>query len=250
MVDGPYFVLTVLGVLGTGLTAGAFCAFSTFVMRGLAALPPAQGIAAMNAINTAAVRPAFMAGFLGTAALTAVIAVMTFVLWPDGAAVELLLGSALYLCGSFGVTAVANVPRNTALLRLEPDAAEAAGRWRSYVREWTARERVPPHRASARSADAGGGPYRGRRSARAPRARANRPAHGRPRGQGRGSWPTPRVSSARPARSGPEGRSANGSGTGTRCTSPVRCSRSSARRRTAAWTAGSPSATRPVRSGT
>ncbi|AKZ55104.1 Integral membrane protein [Streptomyces ambofaciens ATCC 23877] len=138
MIDGPYFVLTVLGVLGTGMTAGAFYAFSAFVMRGLAALPPAQGVAAMNAINRAAVRPAFMLLFLGTAVLTAVIAVVTFVLWPDGAAVELLLGSALYLFGSFGVTAAANVPRNTALLRLEPGTAEAAGQWPTYVREWTA----------------------------------------------------------------------------------------------------------------
>ncbi|MFD4257403.1 DUF1772 domain-containing protein [Streptomyces sp. NPDC058534] len=138
MIDGPYFVLTVLGVLGTGLTAGVFCAFSTFVMPGLAALPPAQGIAAMNSINKAAVRPAFMAVFLGTAVLAAVIAVVTFVLWPEEAAVELLLGSALYLIGSFGVTAAANVPRNTALLEVEPGSARAADRWTSYVREWTA----------------------------------------------------------------------------------------------------------------
>ncbi|GAA2608831.1 MULTISPECIES: anthrone oxygenase family protein [Streptomyces] len=138
MIEGPYFVLTVLGVLGTGVTAGVFCGFSTFVMRGLAALPPAQGVAAMNAINRAAVRPAFMSVFLGTAVLAAVIAVVTFVLWPEGAAVELLLGSALYLVGSFGVTAGANVPRNAALLGLEPGAAETADRWRSYVREWTA----------------------------------------------------------------------------------------------------------------
>ncbi|MFE5399003.1 DUF1772 domain-containing protein [Streptomyces sp. NPDC056568] len=138
MTEGPYFVLTVLGALGTGLTAGAFYAFSAFVMRGLAALPPAQGVAAMNAINRAAVRPAFMLLFLGTAGLAAVIAVVTFVLWPEGAAVELLLGSALYLVGSFGVTAVAHVPRNTALLRLDPGTAEAAGRWPVHVREWTA----------------------------------------------------------------------------------------------------------------
>ncbi|MFJ5275741.1 DUF1772 domain-containing protein [Streptomyces parvulus] len=137
MIDGPYFVLTVLGVLGAGLTAGVFCAFSTFVMRGLAALPPAQGVAAMNSINRAAVRPAFMLVFLGTAVLTAVIAVVTFVLWPEGAVVELLLGSALFLIGSFGVTAAANVPRNTALLEVEPGSAQASGRWTSYVREWT-----------------------------------------------------------------------------------------------------------------
>ncbi|MBD0419787.1 DUF1772 domain-containing protein [Streptomyces sp. TRM S81-3] len=138
MIDGPYFILTVLGVLGTGLVAGVFCGFSTFVMRGLAALPPAQGVAAMNAINTAAVTPAFMILFLGTAVLAAVIAVVTFVRWPDEGAVELLLGSALHLFGSFGVTAAANVPRNTALLRLEPGSAQAAAHWPTYIREWTA----------------------------------------------------------------------------------------------------------------
>ncbi|MEV5341701.1 anthrone oxygenase family protein [Streptomyces sp. NPDC052676] len=138
MIGGPYVVLTVLGVLGTGLVAGVFCAFSTFVLPGLAALSPAQGIAAMRAVNVAAVRPAFMAVFLGSAGLCAVIAVVTFVLWPDEGVAELLVGSALFLVGSFGVTAVANVPRNEVLGRLEPGTAEAAAYWSSYVREWTA----------------------------------------------------------------------------------------------------------------
>ncbi|MET9760330.1 anthrone oxygenase family protein [Streptomyces sp. NPDC006372] len=137
MIDGPYFVLTVLGVLGTGLVAGVFCGFSTFVMRGLAALPPAQGVAAMNAINVAAVTPPFMVVFLGTALVCAVIAVVTFVLWPDEGTVELLVGSALYLFGSFGVTMVANVPRNDTLLGLDPGTSEGAAYWPVYVREWT-----------------------------------------------------------------------------------------------------------------
>ncbi|GGY39436.1 anthrone oxygenase family protein [Streptomyces djakartensis] len=137
MIDGPYFVVTVLGVLGTCLVAGVFCGFSTFVMRGLATLPPARGVAAMNAINTAAVTPPFMILFLGTAVLCAVIAVVTFVLWPDEGTVELLLGSALYLFGSFGITVVANVPRNDTLLKLEPGTAEADAYWPAYVREWT-----------------------------------------------------------------------------------------------------------------
>ncbi|QWB26312.1 MULTISPECIES: DUF1772 domain-containing protein [Streptomyces] len=137
MIDGPYFVLTVLGVLGTGLVAGVFCGFSTFVMRGLATLPPAQGVAAMNAINVAAVTPPFMVVFLGSAVLCAVIAVVTFVLWPEEGTVELLVGSALYLVGSFGLTMVANVPRNDALAKLEPGTSEAAAYWPAYVREWT-----------------------------------------------------------------------------------------------------------------
>ncbi|MET9832375.1 anthrone oxygenase family protein [Streptomyces sp. NPDC006385] len=138
MIDGPYFVLIVIGVVGTGLVAGAFCAFSTFVMRGLAALPPAQGVAAMKSINVAALRPAFMLVFTGSAVLCAVIAVVTFVLWPDEGTVELLLGSALYLFGSFGVTIAANVPRNEALLKLDAGTPEAAAYWPTYVREWTA----------------------------------------------------------------------------------------------------------------
>jgi uncharacterized membrane protein len=138
MIDGPYFVLIVTGVVGTGLVAGVFCAFSTFVMRGLAALPPAQGVAAMKSINVAALTPAFMLVFLGSAVLCAVIAVVTFVLWPDEGTVELLLGSGLYLFGSFGVTITANVPRNEALLKLDAGTPEAAAYWPAYVREWTA----------------------------------------------------------------------------------------------------------------
>lgn len=138
MIDGPYFVLTVLVVLGTGLAAGVFFGFSTFVMRGLAALPPAQGVAAMQAVNVAAMRPAFMLVIAGSAVLAAVIAVVTFVLLPDEGTVPLLLGSALYLFGSFGVTAAANVPRNNALQELEPGTREAAAYWPTYVREWTA----------------------------------------------------------------------------------------------------------------
>ncbi|MER6569525.1 anthrone oxygenase family protein [Streptomyces sp. NPDC001093] len=137
MIDGPFFVLVVVGMLGTGLVAGTFCAFSTFVMRGLATLPPAQGVAAMNAINVAAVRPAFMTVFTGSAVLSAMIAVVTFVVWPDEGKLELLLGSALYLFGSFGLTIVANVPRNDRLARLTPGAPEAAVYWPAYVREWT-----------------------------------------------------------------------------------------------------------------
>ncbi|MFJ2258260.1 DUF1772 domain-containing protein [Streptomyces sp. NPDC087844] len=137
MIEGPYFVLTGVGVLGTGLVAGVFCAFSTFVMKGLASLPPAQGVAAMQAINVTALTPAFMLVFIGSAVLCAVIAVVTFVLWPDEGTVELLLGSALYLFGCFGVTIAANVPRNNKLAEMGPGTPEAIAYWPRYVSEWS-----------------------------------------------------------------------------------------------------------------
>ena len=46
---------------------GVFFAFSAFVMQALARLPPAQGIAAMQSINVAAVTPPFMVALFGTA---------------------------------------------------------------------------------------------------------------------------------------------------------------------------------------
>ncbi|MFF6801474.1 MULTISPECIES: DUF1772 domain-containing protein [Streptomyces] len=137
MIEGPYVVLAVLGALTTGLMAGVFCAFSVLVMRGLAALPPAQGVTAMNAINASAMTPVFVVLFLGSAALCAVITVVTFVLWPDHGTARLLVGSALYLCGAFGVTVVANVPRNETLMRKEPGTPEAVAYWPVYLREWT-----------------------------------------------------------------------------------------------------------------
>ncbi|RVU22124.1 DUF1772 domain-containing protein [Streptomyces antnestii] len=136
MIEGPYFVLVVLSALACGVSAGVFIAFSAFVMKGLAALPPERGIAAMQAINAAAVNPAFLVVFLGAAALCAVVAVVTFVLWPDQGTVALLLGSALQLVGAFGVTVVANVPRNEALSKLDPDAPDSVGPWRRYASEW------------------------------------------------------------------------------------------------------------------
>ncbi|GGR92783.1 membrane protein [Streptomyces aureoverticillatus] len=137
MIDGPYFVLTVLGAVACGLVAGVFIGFSTFVMKGLAALPPAQGVAAMQAINVAAVKPPFMAVFMGATGVSAVLAVVTFVVWPDEGTVELLLGCALYLFGCFGVTIAANVPRNDALAKVDPASEHGAEYWRTYVTEWT-----------------------------------------------------------------------------------------------------------------
>ena len=48
------FTLKLFAVLGCGLVAGVFFAFSAFVMSALARLQPAQGIAAMQSINITA----------------------------------------------------------------------------------------------------------------------------------------------------------------------------------------------------
>ncbi|RII18452.1 hypothetical protein DSC45_11085 [Streptomyces sp. YIM 130001] len=137
MIDGPYFVLTLLTALGCGLVAGVFFAFSTSVMRALGALPAAQGIAAMQKINVVIINAWFLGVFMGTAVLSVAVAVVTFVVSPDAGRIELWLGCLLYLFGSFGVTAAANIPRNEALGALDPEAPESAEHWTRFLREWT-----------------------------------------------------------------------------------------------------------------
>ncbi|MFJ7418198.1 DUF1772 domain-containing protein [Streptomyces uncialis] len=137
MIDGALFVVVLVGALVCAVSAGALYAFSSFVMKGLTALPPAQGIAAMQAVNRAAPGPAFMVAFLGGALLSAVIAVFTLVSWPGESGPLLLVGCALYLFGMLGVSAVAHFPRNDALDKVDPEAPASAAYWRDWAREWT-----------------------------------------------------------------------------------------------------------------
>ena len=142
MIGGWRFVLVVVAALGCGLMAGAFYAFSSFVMKALAHLPSTEGIAAMQSINVEAVKPWFMAGFLGTAAAcVAVIAVSLFE-WGEPFAAYLLVGGLLYLVGTFLLTIVYHVPRNDALAAVAPDSPDAAGHWTRYTARWTAGNHV------------------------------------------------------------------------------------------------------------
>jgi uncharacterized membrane protein len=135
--DGLLVALTVVTALGCGLNAGVFFAFSSLVMKALARLQPAQGIAAMQSINLVAVTPAFMAALFGTAAAAVAVAVWALVDWNAAYGSYLLAGGACYLIGTIGLTIAYHVPRNDALATLQPQHAEVAGRWARYVAEWT-----------------------------------------------------------------------------------------------------------------
>ncbi len=129
--------MTLLSAIGCGLIGGVFFAFSTFVMKALAALPPPQGIAAMKSINIAVINPIFLGPFLGTAVGCVILLVSTLLTWQKPGATCVLVGSALYLLGTFLVTFVFNVPRNNALATLDPASAESARFWTEYVAGWT-----------------------------------------------------------------------------------------------------------------
>jgi uncharacterized membrane protein len=138
MMDGLLFVLTLFAALGCALMAGVFFAFSAFVMKALARLPAEQGVAAMQAINVAAVTFAFMVTLFGTAVACGALAVRALLAWEERFAPYLLAGAALYLVGAILLTIVYHVPRNNALAKVEPHGAAAEGHWGRYLPGWTA----------------------------------------------------------------------------------------------------------------
>jgi uncharacterized membrane protein len=136
-VNNLHFPLTLFSALGCGLIAGVFFAFSTFVMSALARLQPPQGIVAMQFINIMVINPLFMTAFLGTAVACILLAIFSLLKWTQPGTAYLLIGSLLYLVGTFGVTMASNVPLNDALAVVKPDSTEGANLWASYLTNWT-----------------------------------------------------------------------------------------------------------------
>ncbi|GAA1825853.1 DUF1772 domain-containing protein [Agromyces salentinus] len=131
-------VLHIIAILGTGLVAGVFFAFSGFVMQGINRLPAAEAARTMREINVTAVRAPLMLAIFGTALLVTVLAVLTVVGGPAGTAWWTIAGAALYLVGVVGVTAGANVPRNDRLAAAsDEDGPALAAAWDSFRPGWT-----------------------------------------------------------------------------------------------------------------
>lgn len=125
--------LAIAAIVGAGLITGLLFAFSTCVMRALLQLPPAAGMLAMQRINVLILNPLFLALFLGTAALCAIIAVLAAMALSAPGAAWLLAGAVAYLAGPFGITMARNVPLNN---RLAPLGADQAEYWPRYADAW------------------------------------------------------------------------------------------------------------------
>lgn len=129
--------LIVFAALGSGLIAGVFFAFSSFVMRGLGRLSPAESVRAMQAINLTVINPAFFSVLFGTAIVCVVLLGVAILQWNARGTAYLMGGALLYLSGSIGVTLLFNVPLNQALAAADANHAEAENLWRRYQTHWT-----------------------------------------------------------------------------------------------------------------
>jgi len=129
--------LVLFVAIGSGLTAGIFFAFSTFVMQALGQQTAAAGIAAMQSINVTVINPWFMAAFFGPGLIGLLLTLTTFRQFDQPGAFYWLAGTVIYLIGTIGVTIVGNVPLNDALAVVSPDSAAGATLWAKYLIDWT-----------------------------------------------------------------------------------------------------------------
>jgi uncharacterized membrane protein len=135
--DELIFALKIIAALGCGLIAGAFFAFSSFVMKALGQLPPANGISAMQSINVVVINPVFLGVFVGTVFICLAAMVLALVRWQGGASMWVLAGGVLYIAGCFLVTMLLNVPLNDAIAKANPTSPEGEALWTTYLDKWT-----------------------------------------------------------------------------------------------------------------
>ncbi len=136
--DDAITALSVAAAVTCGLMGGAYYVFSVMIMPALRRLPAAQGIAAMQSINIAAITPMFMLALFIPAVLSVALIVAAITGAGEAEPAWLIAGGALYLAGSIGVTVAFNVPRNNVLAPLAAAAPGSERLWAAYVREWSA----------------------------------------------------------------------------------------------------------------
>lgn len=130
-------VLLWAAVLGSGLIAGVYFAFSAFIMRAFGTIAEERAITAMNAINTAIVKSSFMPLFFGSTIVSVVLIVLAVLHWGDAGSAMSLTAGVIYFLGMFVCTATFNVPLNNALAGVRETNTDAHDVWSRYLRTWT-----------------------------------------------------------------------------------------------------------------
>ncbi len=130
-------IMGTVALLGSALIGGVFFTFSSFVMKALARVPTADGIAAMQSINVVVINPSFMGAFMGTTVLSLGIVWLALIRWNHPAAMLFVAGAVSYFVGTFLVTMFANVPLNNQLAAVSATDSAASDVWNHYLERWT-----------------------------------------------------------------------------------------------------------------
>ena len=129
--------LVITALLGSAIMGGGLFVFSSFIMKSLARLGPAAGIAAMQSINVVVINVSFIGTFFATAVVSIVILFVPVGGSGSYASVLANIGAVLYLVGTFIVTARGNVPLNNRLAAVDADDASSIPVWEDYLKRWT-----------------------------------------------------------------------------------------------------------------
>lgn len=127
--------LTVAATLGSGVVAGVFLCFSSFMVRTLRELAPAEGMRVMQSINRTIVRSPFILAFISTALLSVTLIIFAAVR-PSAQSPWIIAASVTFVLGAVVVTGMFNVPRNNALDRADPLSTDGQAVWQDYLRVW------------------------------------------------------------------------------------------------------------------
>jgi uncharacterized membrane protein len=130
-------VLLWVVALGSGLMAGAYFAFSGFIMQAFGKIETTQSITAMNAINKVILRSWFMPVFFGSSIVSVLLIIVALVHWSEAGSGWALLTGAVYFVGMFMCTVVFNVPLNNMLAESDEAGAGAREDWSHYLKTWT-----------------------------------------------------------------------------------------------------------------
>ncbi len=125
----------------SGLMAGTYLAFSSFIMVSFNTLQAAKAIQSMNAINITIVKSPFMPLFFSSTIIAALLMITGVWHWGATGADRAVLAGAIYFIGMFLITAAFNVPLNNQLAAWhEADTGpdnEAEREWQTYQVAWT-----------------------------------------------------------------------------------------------------------------
>mmetsp|Transcript_19048 Transcript_19048/g.26810 ORF Transcript_19048/g.26810 Transcript_19048/m.26810 type:complete len:206 (+) Transcript_19048:210-827(+) len=128
-------------VVLNSMAAGIIFIFSNTVMPSLATLDADVGINIMNKINVVIVNPLFIVAFFG--GLISAYPTRVMMKNPDAyskpARFYALASTLIFFFGEFMVTVTQNVPRNNALLAVDPDSDEGVEYWQNnFLKGWVA----------------------------------------------------------------------------------------------------------------
>lgn len=125
----------ILSCLGSGMMAGLFVSFSSFMMKAFSSLENEEGMRAMQAVNRFILRPSFLFVFLGTAVLSVAAALLAYL--SQGPWAYTISASATYVIACILSTIRFNIPLNDRLEKTDPLTVEGHEFWRQYVNQWT-----------------------------------------------------------------------------------------------------------------